>query len=139
MDHDFTPGSPSSASVSSLVFVSYVSFSHLYDDHNSQWAWQRELGRSRRRHPHHAHVPRHQINAAFDLLMLNGEDLRRKRYVERKAALRKLLRHDRGIQYVEHAEGHGDKMFAAVCHLWLEGHFLKETGCAVPLRSVEGP
>ena len=40
---------------------------------------------------------------AFDLLMLNGEDLRRQPYVERKAALRKLLRHGRGIQYVEHA------------------------------------
>ena len=25
------------------------------------------------------------------------------------------------IQYVEHAEGHGDKMFAAVCDLGLEG------------------
>jgi hypothetical protein len=49
---------------------------------------------------------------AFDLLMLNGDDLRRKTYRERKAALRKLLRHDRGIQYVEHAEGHGDKMLA---------------------------
>ena len=36
---------------------------------------------------------------AFDLLMLNGDDLRRKPYVERKAALRKLLRHGRGIQY----------------------------------------
>ena len=29
---------------------------------------------------------------AFDLLMLNGDDLRRRPYVERKAALRKLLR-----------------------------------------------
>jgi bifunctional non-homologous end joining protein LigD len=58
---------------------------------------------------------------AFDLMMLNGEDLRRKPYVERKAALRKLLRHGRGIQYVEHAEGHGDKMFAAACNLGLEG------------------
>jgi bifunctional non-homologous end joining protein LigD len=29
---------------------------------------------------------------AFDLLMLNGEDLRRKPYMERKLALRKLLR-----------------------------------------------
>jgi bifunctional non-homologous end joining protein LigD len=38
---------------------------------------------------------------AFDLLMLNDDDLRRKPYVERKAALRKLLRHGRGIQYVE--------------------------------------
>jgi bifunctional non-homologous end joining protein LigD len=61
------------------------------------------------------------IAVAFDLLMLNGDDLRRKPYRERKAALRKLLRHDRGIQYVEHAEGHGDKMFAAVCQLGLEG------------------
>ena len=29
---------------------------------------------------------------AFDLLMLNEEDMRRKSYVERKAALRRLLR-----------------------------------------------
>jgi len=27
----------------------------------------------------------------------------------------------RRIQYVEHAEGHGDKLFAAVCNLGLEG------------------
>src|SRR5262245_26652277 len=58
---------------------------------------------------------------AFDLLMLNGDDLRRSPYVERKAALRKLLRHGRGIQYVEHAEGHGDKLYAAACKLGLEG------------------
>jgi len=70
---------------------------------------------------------------AFDLLMLNGEDLRRRRYVERKAALRKLLRHDHGIQYVEHAEGHGDKMFAAVCHLGLEGIVSKKLDA--PYRS----
>jgi bifunctional non-homologous end joining protein LigD len=57
---------------------------------------------------------------AFDLLMVNGDDLRRKSYVERKAALRKLLRHGRGIQYVEHAEGHGDRLFAAACKLGLE-------------------
>jgi bifunctional non-homologous end joining protein LigD len=53
--------------------------------------------------------------------MLNGEDIRRRPYVERKAALRKILRHGRGIQYVEHAEGHGDKLFAAACKLGLEG------------------
>ena len=58
---------------------------------------------------------------AFDMLMLNGDDLRRKPYVERKAALRKLLRHGRGIQYVEHAEGHGHKLYAAACKLGLEG------------------
>jgi bifunctional non-homologous end joining protein LigD len=53
--------------------------------------------------------------------MLNGEDIRRRPYVERKAALRKILRHGRGIQYVEHAEGHGDKLFAAACKLGLKG------------------
>jgi bifunctional non-homologous end joining protein LigD len=70
----------------------------------------------------HSRVNDSAANAlAFDLLMLNGDDLRRKPYRERKAALRKLLRHDRGIQYVEHAEGHGDKLFAAACKLGLEG------------------
>jgi bifunctional non-homologous end joining protein LigD len=39
----------------------------------------------------------------------------------REAALRKLLRHGRGIQYVKHAEGHGDRLFAAACKLGLEG------------------
>ena len=52
------------------------------------------------------------------LLMLK---MRRKPYVERKAGLRNLLRGDRGIQYVEHAEEHGEKLFAAVCKLDLEG------------------
>ena len=37
------------------------------------------------------------LPCAFDLLMLNEEDMRRKSYVERKAALRKLLRGDRGF------------------------------------------
>jgi ATP-dependent DNA ligase len=44
------------------------------------------------------------IATAFDLLMLSGDDMRGKTFIERKAALRKLLRRDRGgIQYVEHA------------------------------------
>jgi len=32
------------------------------------------------------------------MLMLNCDDLRGKPYAERKAALRKILRHDRGIK-----------------------------------------
>ena len=70
---------------------------------------------------------------AFDLLMVNGDDLRRRPYVERKAALRKLLRHGRGIQYVEHAEGHGDRLFAAACKLGLEGIVSKKLDA--PYRS----
>jgi len=62
------------------------------------------------------------VACAFDLLMLNGEDLRRKPFAERKAVLRKLLRRSRdGIQYVEHTEGDGEEMFQAACKLGLEG------------------
>src|SRR4029078_6137877 len=50
-----------------------------------------------------------------------ADDMRRKPYVERTATLRKLLRGDRGIQYVEQAEEHGEKLFTAVCKLGLEG------------------
>jgi bifunctional non-homologous end joining protein LigD len=70
---------------------------------------------------------------AFDLLMVNGDDLRRKPYRERKSALRKLLQHGRGIQYVEHAEGHGDRLFAAACKLGLEGIVSKKLDA--PYRS----
>jgi bifunctional non-homologous end joining protein LigD len=56
------------------------------------------------------------VPCAFDLLMRDGDDLRRRPLIERKAALGKLLIRSRGgIQYIEHAEGHGDKLFEAVC------------------------
>ncbi|MGB7774499.1 MAG: hypothetical protein WBL43_22155 [Pseudolabrys sp.] len=62
------------------------------------------------------------IACTFDLLMVNGDDLRRQPLRERKLALGKLLlRSLDGIQYVEHAEGHGDRIFEAVCKLGLEG------------------
>ena len=54
---------------------------------------------------------------AFDLLV-SGDDIRRKPLFERKAALKWVLRRSReGIQYVDHAEGDGEEMFAAVCKL----------------------
>jgi hypothetical protein len=43
------------------------------------------------------------------------------------------LRHGRGIQYVEHAESHGDRLFEAICKLDLEGDRVKETKCALSL------
>jgi bifunctional non-homologous end joining protein LigD len=78
-------------------------------------------------HPHfdtlHSRCADHlAVACAFDLLALNGDDLRHKPLGERKAALRRLLMRSRdGIQYVEHAEGHGDKLFEAVCKLGLQG------------------
>jgi bifunctional non-homologous end joining protein LigD len=62
------------------------------------------------------------IALAFDLLMHNGKDVRRKPFAERKAILRNVLqRTRRGIQYVEHTEGDGVEMFKAICKLGLEG------------------
>jgi ATP-dependent DNA ligase len=61
------------------------------------------------------------VALAFDLL-LSGDDIRRQPLIERKAALKWVLRKAReGIQYVDHSEGDGEKMFAAVCDLGLEG------------------
>jgi bifunctional non-homologous end joining protein LigD len=53
--------------------------------------------------------------------MRNGQDLRKRPYIERKAALRSLLPEDSAIQYVEHAERQGYKLFEAACRLGLEG------------------
>src|SRR5262245_27259136 len=61
------------------------------------------------------------VALAFDLL-LSGDDIRRQPLIERKNALKRVLRKAReGIQYVEHAEGQGAEMFRAVCKLGLEG------------------
>ena len=42
-------------------------------------------------------------------------------------------RHGRGIQYVEHVEGHGDRLFEAVCKLGQEGIVSKKLDA--PYRS----
>jgi bifunctional non-homologous end joining protein LigD len=59
---------------------------------------------------------------AFDLLQLNGKDLRARPLVERKAALAKLLaRAPERISYVEHFETDPRQVIEAACKLGLEG------------------
>jgi ATP-dependent DNA ligase len=59
---------------------------------------------------------------AFDLLEVDGDDLRDQPLVERKRRLRKLLaRRNGGVQYVEHLEGDGAEIFAHACRMGLEG------------------
>jgi ATP-dependent DNA ligase len=73
------------------------------------------------------------VALAFDLL-LAGDDIRRQPLSERKKELRWVLRNARdGIQYVEHTEGDGAEMFAAVCKLGLEGIVSKRI--SAPYRS----
>ncbi len=59
---------------------------------------------------------------AFDLLELNGTDLRREPLEQRKQVLEKLLQNCRpGIGYSKHLEEDGEKIFAYVCRIGLEG------------------
>lgn len=58
----------------------------------------------------------------FDLLEWNGEDLRPRPLLERKAVLTKILRRaPAGIRLVDHAAGDGQALFEAACRMGLEG------------------
>jgi ATP-dependent DNA ligase len=66
---------------------------------------------------------------AFDLLELEGRDLRRKPLEVRKATLARLLRKAaRGLQLNEHIEEPGDVVFRHACKLGLEGIVSKRLG-----------
>jgi bifunctional non-homologous end joining protein LigD len=70
---------------------------------------------------------------AFDLIELDGEDLRREPIEGRKAALAKLIRRAKtGLVLNEHIDEPGDVVFRHACKLGLEGIAL-DTGC---LRST---
>jgi bifunctional non-homologous end joining protein LigD len=59
---------------------------------------------------------------AFDLVELNGEDLRKTRLEQRKGKLKKLLAASGwGLQFVEYMEGDGAIIFQHACKLKLEG------------------
>jgi ATP-dependent DNA ligase len=67
------------------------------------------------------------IMYAFDLLELDGIDLRPLALEERKARLFGLLaRVPSGIQYNEHIEGNGAEVFAHACKLGFEGIISKD-------------
>jgi len=71
---------------------------------------------------HHRHS-RDPIFYAFDLLWLDGSDLRELPLIERKRRLKKLLRALRAprILCADHVEGHGVELFRAVCARDCEG------------------
>jgi bifunctional non-homologous end joining protein LigD len=70
------------------------------------------------------HSPHHLVYYAFDLLYLNGLDLRRAPLIGRKQALQGLLQgqEDNGpLRYSEHLEGSGIDIHHQACDLALEG------------------
>jgi bifunctional non-homologous end joining protein LigD len=59
---------------------------------------------------------------AFDLLHLDGEDLRSLALTERKARLHALLdKHSQRVRYSDHVVGHGSEFFAQACSHHAEG------------------
>ncbi len=63
---------------------------------------------------------------AFDLLSLDGEDLRDRPLLERKAKLRSLVpEKDSRLLYVDHIEASGVALFERVCEMDLEGIIAK--------------
>ena len=76
-----------------------------------------------RRHDHAVSL------CAFDLLALDGEDLRREPIEVRKATLRGLLRHPRpGIAFNRHFDVDGTVVFEQACALGCEGIVSKRLG-----------
>jgi bifunctional non-homologous end joining protein LigD len=70
---------------------------------------------------------------AFDLIELDGEDLRPAPLEQRKGKLEKLLARSNGIQFTEHLAGDGATIFAHACKLGLEGIVSKRRD--LPYRS----
>lgn len=68
-------------------------------------------------------APHRLVMFAFDLLWLEGQDLRRMPLFERREKLRRLLPKDRRcpIQFSEHYEGDGAALFKHACAIGLEG------------------
>ena len=80
------------------------------------------------------------MHLAFDILELDGTDLRDLPLVERKRRPRTLLRRqdDDGLQFVEHLEGEGAAMFEAACRIGLEGIVSKRADSAYKATPIQG-
>ena len=77
---------------------------------------------------HHRHNDRAFLYA-FDLIELNGDDMRRDPLEVRKATLRSMLaKAGLGLRFSEHLEGDGPTVFAHACKLRLEGIVSKRLG-----------
>ena len=75
---------------------------------------------------------------AFDLIELNGDDLRREPLDTRKATLASVLRRAAsGLRLTEHIEADGSTVFAHACKMGLEGIVSKRKD--TPYRSGRSP
>jgi hypothetical protein len=74
---------------------------------------------------------------AFDLIELNGDDLRPDPLENRKATLEMILaKAGSGIRFNEHMEGDGETVVSARLQARPRRHCLEAEGFALPLRSL---
>jgi bifunctional non-homologous end joining protein LigD len=69
---------------------------------------------------------------AFDLLELDGKDLRERPLTARKAALKKVVSSSKRIRYTDHVEHDGIKLFLLAEELGLEGIVAKRADAPYP-------
>jgi bifunctional non-homologous end joining protein LigD len=85
-----------------------------------------------------APMPR-QLNVrylAFDLVWLNGEDLRTEPLLRRKSALKRLLpTHSEHILYVDHVRDTGRRLYDMACQLDLKGIVAKRVDSLYTIQS----
>ncbi len=63
----------------------------------------------------------------FDLLYLDGKDLRGLPLIERKRTLHKVVpKHPTSLLYVDHVEADGERLFKLACERDLEGIVAKD-------------
>ncbi len=86
-------------------------------------------------HKHEAQL----VYAIFDLLYLNGKDLRDLPLIQRKEKLRKILpKKDNILLFSEHVETHGKKFFETMRKKHMEGMMAKEASSKY-LENVRSP
>lgn len=76
------------------------------------------------------------VFAAFDLMWLNGRDLRDLPLLERKEILRFHLEPSSRVLFVDHIEGKGKRMYEQICQRDMEGIVCKPM--ISPYRTIRG-
>lgn len=75
---------------------------------------------------------------AFDLISLDGTDIRRLRLDARRDKLSQLLARPDGIRFSESLDGDGAVIFEHACRMGLEGHCQQTPRRLLPIGPVEG-
>lgn len=95
--------------------------------------FDRLIGRAGRRDPVGIRFAAEHTPAAlfaFDLLWLAGKDMRALPLLKRKAALKKALKGGKRILYLDHVAENGERLYAAVDSMGLEGIVAKRADSA---------